>query len=67
MASFSCTLLSLLIHYPISTKYQVIEYFRYVNNIFIIHDERETTTDETLTEFNKQTANTKLFSKKDQH
>jgi hypothetical protein len=39
--------------YPILIKYQIIGYFRYVDDIFIIYDQRKTNIDETLTEFNK--------------
>jgi hypothetical protein len=52
--------------YPSLIKYQIIGYFRYVNDIFIIYDQRKTNRDKTLTEFNKQQANMKFTIEKEQ-
>jgi hypothetical protein len=46
--------------YPILIKNQMIGYFRYVNDIFIIYDQMKTNKDETLTEVNKQQTNIKF-------
>jgi hypothetical protein len=42
--------------YAILIKHQVIGYFRYVDDIFMIYDQRKTNIEETLIEFNKQQA-----------
>jgi hypothetical protein len=39
--------------YPILTKQQIVAYFRYVDDILIIYDEKKTNIIHTLNEFNK--------------
>jgi hypothetical protein len=46
--------------YPILTKHQIIGYFRYVDDILIIYDQRITNIEETLREFNEQQRNIKF-------
>jgi hypothetical protein len=53
--------------YPILKKHQTIGYFMYVDGIFIIYNQNKTHIDETLAEFNKQTANIKFTIEKEQH
>jgi hypothetical protein len=46
--------------YPILIKHQVIGYFRYVDDIFMIYDQRNTNIEKNLIEFNKQQVNMKF-------
>jgi hypothetical protein len=46
--------------YPILIKLQIIGYFRYVDDILIICNQKKTNIDETLAEFNKQRTNIKF-------
>jgi hypothetical protein len=39
--------------YKILEKYQIIDYYRYVDDILIIYNEHHTNTDNTIDEFNK--------------
>jgi hypothetical protein len=52
--------------YPILKKHQIIGYFRYVDDIFIIYNQNKTNIEETLTEFNKQTTSIKFTIEKEQ-
>jgi hypothetical protein len=53
--------------YPILIKYQIIGYFRYIDDILIIYNQNKTNIDETLVEFNKQRTNIKFTTEKEQH
>jgi hypothetical protein len=53
--------------YPILMKYQIIGYFRYVDNILIFYNQNKTNINETLVEFNKQSTNIKFIIEKEQH
>jgi hypothetical protein len=52
--------------YPILVKQQIIEYFRYADDILIIYDQNKTNTDHTLKEFNKLRQTIKFTIKKEQ-
>jgi hypothetical protein len=51
--------------YCILIRNQIIGYFRYVGDIFIIYDQRKTNIEGNLTEFNKQQTNIKFKIDKD--
>jgi hypothetical protein len=46
--------------YPKLIKHKIIVHYRYVNNILLINDKKETNIDKTLIVFNKQQLNMKL-------
>jgi hypothetical protein len=48
-------------------KYQLIGYFRHVDDILIIYNQKKTNKDETLAELNKHKTNIKLTIEKEQH
>jgi hypothetical protein len=52
--------------YPSLIKYQIIGYFRHINDIFIIYNQKKTNIDETLTKFNKQQTNIKFTIEKEE-
>jgi hypothetical protein len=52
--------------YPILIKQQIIAYFRYIDDILIIHDQNKTNIDFTLTEFNKLQQTIKFTIEKEQ-
>jgi hypothetical protein len=53
--------------FPILIIYQIIGYFRYVDDIFIIYNQKKTNKDETLAEFNKRRTNIKFTIEKEQY
>jgi hypothetical protein len=52
---------------PILIKQQIIGFFRYVDDILLIYDQRKTNTVESLTEFNKQQHTIKFTTEKKLH
>jgi hypothetical protein len=53
--------------HPILMKYQIIGYFRYVNDILLICNQKETNIDESLAEFNKKRININVTIEKEQN
>jgi hypothetical protein len=53
--------------YPILRKQQIVEYFRYVDDILIIYDQSKTNIDYTLQEFNKLQSTINFTIEKNQH
>jgi hypothetical protein len=50
--------------YPVLINHQIIGYYRYVDGIRIIYDQKKKKTDKTLIRFNKQHTDTKLTIEK---
>jgi hypothetical protein len=53
--------------YPILRKQEIVAYYRYVDDILIIYDQRKTNIDDTLQEFNKLQPTINLTIEKEQH
>jgi hypothetical protein len=53
--------------YPILIKHQIVGYFRYVDDILMIYNQRITNIEEILMEFNKQQPKVKFTMEKEQH
>jgi hypothetical protein len=53
--------------YPILIKHKIIGYFRYVDDITLIYDQRKANIDETLAKFKKQQPTTNFTVEKDLH
>jgi hypothetical protein len=53
--------------YSILMNYQIIGYFRYIDDILIIYNQNKRNIDETSAEFSKQRTNIRFTTEKEQH